>query len=848
MTQNLSRLLDRFPEVVEDPAGYLVPCPAHDDAHPSLLLTLKQDGRLLVYCRAGCDRDAVLAAMPGGPFRQRDLFGWVPGDGARVRTGGQRRQGPGPDAIAGLRVWLDAAAERWDAPELLPLVEQAAVYLQRRFGLDLRTAERFGIGLSPQGAIDAFPYLSPRFRSYPRIVVPLIGFDNTARGAQGRDISGQCEARWVSLSSSARRDDPAPIAWAQYGVLPGQEADAPVIITEGPGDALTAAALGYTAVAIRGAGLARNAALADELASGLRGRDVWVAGDADRAGREFTERISAALRERGVTTRHLIVPHAGEDLSDWRARDEQAFPELLRQAMEDASPVGQQIQAVDKRAAAPITGRVVPRGAGMEILTQEDAQSAAQIVDELAAVYGDSDAMRAHAFAAFNAGRIRYARGLGFYVWNGRTWEPSETRVRSAIHSMGAALMMAGRLREARAFGATSRIDAMLTELRAVPTVAVDASQFDSRPDLLAFRNGTVELRTGQLRPHRMEDMLTQMIDMDYDPHAEAPRWLQFMGEVFPDHPEMVDYMQRLIGYGITGETVEQCFAVLLGKGANGKTVLTDTLTCVFRDIVRTTPFSTFEARQGGGIPNDLAALRGSRLVMASEGEAGKPMAEEVLKRVTGTEMISARFLRQEFFEYRPSFLLLLATNHRPRFRGQDDGLWRRVKLLQFNRYFAPHERDPYLADRLRQEAPGIIAWAVRGAVEWYRGGLQDPSVVRDATREYRETSDPLSGFFASSPDEDGILVRDPEGRVLGNEAYNRYLEWWEEENLQGKPWSRPGFYGELEDRGAMKRKTERGITLFGVRLASNAEAAGTLNGGVSDAQNSGPEKKIFES
>lgn len=826
---DFSRFLARFGEVQEDPGGYLVPCPAHADGRPSLFLTLKEDGRLLIFCRAGCERDAVLRALDMHP---RGLFGWIPGDRAKVVTGGTELPGPDVANVAALRMWLNDTEKAWETPAYLSLVEVGENYLRDRFGVDVPTMERLGLGLSPRGANHSFTYLSPRFRSFPRLVVPLYGFDGVARGAQGRDLSGDCTARWVSLANRQDKDDRNPIAWAKYGILRGGADYGVYVITEGPSDGLTVAAVGYDAVVVRGAGIVANAAMVDEIANGMRGSAVVIAGDDDTAGRKFTATLGAALRERGIIASRLVIPTAGDDITDWRGRDPAGFPQALHHGVRDCVPI-EPPPADD----APLQGRVVARGDG-DSVSKADGGRAGAILDELTATYGESDSMRAHALVEFCGGRIKHARGLGFWTWSGRVWEPGDTRVRQAIHAMGAALMLAGRIKEARWYGTTVRIDALITELRAVPAVAVSADAFDARPELLTFRNGTVDLRTGEMREPDMRDMLTRFIDMDYDPQAIAPRWEAFTREIFPGNPELADYLRRLVGYGITGDTSEQCFVVLWGKGANGKSVLTDTLTSVFRDIAKTSPFSTFEEKPSGGIPNDLAALRGSRLVMASEGESGKAMAEAVLKRVTGTDMISARFLRQEFFEFKPQFLLLLATNHKPRFKGQDDGLWRRVKLLQFARYFAPSERDHTLTATLRGEAAGIVAWAVRGAVEWYRDGLQDPDVIREATREYRETSDPLAGYFP------GVLVPDPNGSVLGNDAFNTYLEWCQAENLPAREvWTRRGFYSAMEERGAVRHSVTKGVELVGIRLAESSSNTPAVQ-----AQNNGSKTRIFES
>ncbi|MFE4610014.1 phage/plasmid primase, P4 family [Streptomyces niveus] len=689
--------------------------------------------------------------------------------------------------------------------------ERARNYLSDRFGLDLGTAADLGIGLDDGHQGEDFPHLSRAYRSFARVTVPLVGFDSVTRGLQGRDLTGQCPGRWVSLRN------PRGYRWAPYGVMRGQGGYGTVLITEGPGDALTAVACGYDAVAIRGASLAGSPELVQELAEGLRGQLVILAGDNDRAGNGFSSRLAEGLTAHGITAYVLDIPNPGDDLTDWRARDPSTFPAELHRAVKAARPVRDTAEREAAARTAELTNRT-----GADTVSRDQGAEAAEILSKLVGTYGESDAMNAHALVAWSGGRIRYASGLGFYTWNGSVWVRSDMRVRQEIHRMGAALVLAGQNQLARGFTMTSRIDALLTELQSVPNVSINATDFDDRPDLLNFRNGTVDLRTGRLRPHDQSDLLTYGLDLHYDPDAQCPRWESFLAEIFPGMPEMPAYIQRLIGYGITGHTTEQAFGVLWGKGANGKSVLVDTVTSVFRAITRTTPFSTFEERKSGGIPNDVAALRGSRLVMASEGEAGKAMSESILKRVTGKDMISARFLRQEFFEFKPSFLLLLATNHKPKFKSQDEGLWRRVKLLPFKRWFAPAERDPDLDRKLLAESEGIAAWAVAGAVAWYREGLRDPQVITGASQEYRETSDPLAGFIP------GVLEWADESVVMnGNDAFNHYRDWCEAENLPAKEqWTRRAFYEAMEERGAVKKRTNKGIALGCLRLADESPNA----------------------
>lgn len=824
----LADLLSRFGTVDEhQDGGYSAQCPAHQDSRPSLRIWRGEDLKVRLTCRAGCRTEDVIRAVGLG---WSDLFD-VSGPGATVSA--ERPELVPVRYIAGLAVYIDRAAdtlsdqgkpfcsavddehqddehnEHQDHGHQLS--RRGLAYLAERFGIDAATAAELRLGVDGGDQGEDFPYLSRQYRAHPRLTVPLCGFDGVARGLQGRDLSGQCPARWLSLMN------PRGHRWTPYGVFRGAGGYGTVLVCEGPGDALTAVACGYDAVAIRGAALAGSPELVRELAEGLRGSLVILAGDNDTAGQGFTSRLASGLAEHGVNALRLELPDQGDDLTAWRERDPELFAPELHRAVKGARPVRDSADVVAEARSAELAERT-----GADAVTRDQGAEAAEILARLVGQLGESDAMNAHALVAWCGGRIRYAPGLGFYSWDGSVWVRSDTRVRQEIHRMGAALVLAGQTQAARGFTMTSRIDALMTELRSVPTVRVEAADFDNRPDLLAFRNGVVDLRSGRIRSHDMRDMLTYGLDIDYRPEAGCPRWEAFLEEIFPGMPDMPTYIQRLIGYGITGHVTEQAFAVMWGKGANGKSVLVDTLTAVFRAISKTTPFATFEAKSSGGIPNDIAALRGARLVMASEGESGAPMSEAILKRVTGKDMISARYLRREFFEFKPSFLLLLATNHKPRFKSQDEGLWRRVKLLPFVRYFAPHERDHALDTRLLAEAEGIAAWAVHGAVQWYADGLQDPQVITGASREYRETSDQLAGFFP------GVLERTTEDHVMnGTEAFNSYLDWCEAENLPARErWTRRMFYDAMEERGVPRRKTMRGIGLAGIHLADESPEA----------------------
>ncbi|MFG3710104.1 phage/plasmid primase, P4 family [Micromonospora sp. NPDC047730] len=789
----LDEFLGRFAEVVDERDGYVVPCPAHEDSRPSLRVAVGEAGSLLLKCRAGCKTEQVLEALSMSFDDLRRV------EAGEVKTRARSTDKPaGPAEVAKLAAQLD----RWAIDLQAGACEDADAYLRDRFGITAQDADRLGLGVADD------------LGGGRRVVVPFRDRDGVPRGFQARALDPKARVRWLGPKS------PDGASWAKVGYLPGESGWAELIVTEGPGDGLTSVATGYDVAFVRGAGLA--ASVADEVAAIADGRPVVICGDADPAGDAFSRTLGAELAKKGLSVRKVRPPVDGDDLTDWRKRDADGFATAFIRAVTSAQDPG-------------------------GLRTRMAAWTDADLTDVAAA-----RRLKAHLEQAGSG--VRFSPEAGFFLLRDGVWRPDKLdevrthaqEVARMLWDEAAAIGTAidahekagdddeatelrkkyGRLKQfAKHANSTKGIDSMTKELRALQGVAADVNDFDRHHHLLACRNGVVDLRTGELLEHDPGLLLTRRVELDYDPEASAPRWEQFLREVFPHpakHAGLPDFMQRLVGYGITGHTDEQCFAVLWGKGANGKSIFTDTLTEVFRELSVTTPFSTFEERPSGGIPNDLASLKAARLVFAAEGEQGRPMAEAVLKRVTGRDLISARFMRREFFEFRPNFLLMLATNFRPQFRGQDEGLWRRVKLIPFERYFAPHERDHRLGEKLKAEAQGILAWAVRGAVEWFRDGLGDPKPIVDATREYRQTSDALAGLLP------GVLVYDDEGRITGKLAYDAYLAWADEENLPMKErWTRRTFFAALEERGASKRKSNSGVYFSGVRRAKQADAQG---------------------
>jgi len=247
---------------------------------------------------------------------------------------------------------------------------------------------------------------------------------------------------------------------------------------------------------------------------------------------------------------------------------------------------------------------------------------------------------------------------------------------------------------------------------------------------------------------------------------------MSFLDRVFAGNESMILFLQRAVGYSLTGSTVEQCLFLLYGAGANGKSTFLEIIRALLSDYAQQADFSTFLVKRNDGVRNDLARMRGIRFVSAVEGDSGRTFSESVLKQLTGGDRVATRFLFQEYFEFQPQLKLFLATNHLPAISGTDEAIWRRIKLIPFLVTIPENERDPNLRNRLLEELPEILRWAVAGCQMWQREGLNFPREVYEATQEYREETDNVGRFLTD------CCIVNPRGRALLSSVSSAYTSW----------------------------------------------------------------------
>ena len=313
----------------------------------------------------------------------------------------------------------------------------------------------------------------------------------------------------------------------------------------------------------------------------------------------------------------------------------------------------------------------------------------------------------------------------------------------------------------------------------AQPMMAVATERFDADDMLLCTPSHYYNLSDWKRSAPRPEKYSTRATSVDAA--GDCPQWLAFLGQIMGGDQEMVDYLQKALGYCLTGSNAENCIFIAYGSGANGKSTFIDTVMHVLGEYALATRVETFMAQQQGSIPNAIAALDGARLVSCSETPEGGGLDEALVKQVSGGDMISARFLNREYFTFKPKFKLWMLTNHKPIIKGTDNGIWRRIRLIPFEVTIPPEARDVGLADKLKAEAGGILKWMLAGLRLWREQGLKSPERIEAATEGYRSEMDILGEFLNDE------CMSGP-GMFVNNTAiYGRYVEWSKANGLQPK-------------------------------------------------------------
>lgn len=446
-----------------------------------------------------------------------------------------------------------------------------------------------------------------------------------------------------------------------------------------------------------------------------------------------------------------------------------------------------------------------------------------------------TDLGNAERLAHYHGHDLRFVPQIGWHIWDSVRWRPDEDgeirrRAKQTVRQAAVdALDLPGKAAEAAVKWAL-RSEA-LPRLAALVTVAESDARLVARVDdlnadhwLLNVDNGTVDLRTGQLSPHNRYDHITKLAPAVYDPDALAPRWERFLDTSFGGDTELVRFVQRAVGYSLTGSTGAQVMFLLHGRGANGKSTFLETVRDLLGDYAQQAPADLLmqtRSNSGGATP-DLARLPGARFVSAVETGQGRRLDEPLIKQITGGDRIAARRLYRDVFEFTPTHKLWLGTNHLPEVRGTDEAIWRRIRVVPFLHTMPEAERDGDLPAKLRAELSGILTWAIHGCTAYREHGLQVPAVVERATTAYREEMDDLGVFL----DECATLNDTLEAAAASTKAsvlYTRY-EWWSRE-AGAPPMSATAFGRQLVERGLQRQKQRDGWYYLGVTLTGGQES-----------------------
>jgi putative DNA primase/helicase len=361
-----------------------------------------------------------------------------------------------------------------------------------------------------------------------------------------------------------------------------------------------------------------------------------------------------------------------------------------------------------------------------------------------------------------------------------------------------------------------ARLGACLNQMKSEPGIPAVPAQLDTDPYLLNVLNGTIDLKTGRLREHRREDLLTKLAPVTYDPAARCPLWDRCMLRWKDGNLDLVEYDRRVVGYCLTGDVREQCLWFLYGLGANGKSTYLQLLLHLLGDYAIQAVSELLMQKRNESHPTERADLFGRRFVATIETDDGRKIAESLMKQLTGGDRVRARKMRQDFFEFDQSWKIFLAANHKPVVTGNDHATWRRIKLVPWTVTIPDSEKDKNLLAKLKAEASGVLNWALGGCRAWQERGLGEPEEVRAATDAYRAEQDLLAGFIAECC---FVKKGNPDVRVQSSALLLAYHRW-----AGDKEMTSPKLTKQMEAKGYHKKAVNGCMYWMGIGLTADAE------------------------
>ena len=422
---------------------------------------------------------------------------------------------------------------------------------------------------------------------------------------------------------------------------------------------------------------------------------------------------------------------------------------------------------------------------------------------------------------------IRYmAAWKKWLVWNGKRWKTDESgaliseRCLSTIRNLHNEQLRTGDHRErieiekfAKISENARRRKSCIEMATQIDKLNITSDQLDTNPWLLNCQNGTLNIKTKEFTEHSQKDFITKIANVNYDPAADCPMWKQFIREIMDYKNDVINFLQTACGWAVTGDIREQTMFILFGSGANGKSTFLNVILSLLGEYAMATNTETFMRKTGEQITNDIARLRGARFVTTTEAEEGRRLSEPLIKKITGNDQMTARFLYGEYFSFTPNFKIFMATNHKPVIKGTDYGIWRRIKLIPFTTRIPEDKQDKLLEEKLKTEASGILNWLLEGTDKWLNEGLVAPSIVLDATEEYKGEMDVIGIFIKNR------CIEKADVKIRIWEMYKAYSDWCDSNNEHAV--SERFFTMRLKDMGYEQCRTSEARFWSGLGLVT---------------------------